>query len=186
MASHKIYVISHPESSHVLSNANAPETATVKKVRTETDVYSPNNCPRFLLVSSPSGEMQKMSPFLINKYIHSSIGEPRNIKRLRSGDLLIDTTSAIQSVSLLKLTKLGQIDVTVSAHKTLNYSRGVISEVDLLSVSEEEFVSKLADQNVCAARRIKMRKEGQFQLRRHVVRKVGETEVEILNNQAMH
>ncbi|KFM68084.1 hypothetical protein X975_11200, partial [Stegodyphus mimosarum] len=113
--------------------------------------------------------MQKMSPFLTNKYIHSFIGEPRNIKRLRSGDLLIDTTSAIQSASLLKLTKLGQIDVTVSAHKTLNFSRGLISEIDLLSVSEEEFVSELANQNICAARRIKMRKEGQLIGTKHVI-----------------
>ncbi|XP_035205691.1 uncharacterized protein LOC118180736 [Stegodyphus dumicola] len=113
--------------------------------------------------------MQKLSPFVISKHIQSSIGEPRNIKRLRSGDLLIDTATAIQSASLLRLTKLGEVNVTVSEHKTLNYCRGVISEFDLLSVSEEELVSELANQKVCAARRIKMRKEGQLIDTKHVI-----------------
>ncbi|KFM83309.1 hypothetical protein X975_14953, partial [Stegodyphus mimosarum] len=81
-----------------------------------------------------------MSPFLISKYIHSCVGEPRNIKRLRSGDLLTDTVSAIQSASLSRQTKLGQVPISVSEHKTLNFCRGVISETDLLFVPEEEFV----------------------------------------------
>ncbi|KFM61876.1 hypothetical protein X975_23945, partial [Stegodyphus mimosarum] len=109
-----------------------------------------------------------MSPFVINKYIHSCIGEPRNIKRLRSGDLLIDTISATQSASLLQVTKLGQANVTVTSHKTLNVCRGVISEVDLLYVPEEEIASELSDQNVCGAKRIKMRKEGQLIDTKHV------------------
>ncbi|KFM76586.1 hypothetical protein X975_04380, partial [Stegodyphus mimosarum] len=74
----------------------------------------------------------------------------------------LETVSATQSATLLGLEKLGQINVNVSVHNTLNFSRGVISEIDLLSVSEEEIVSELSDQNVCAARQIKMRKDDQF------------------------
>ncbi|XP_035229775.1 uncharacterized protein LOC118201735 [Stegodyphus dumicola] len=54
-------------------------------------------------------------------------------------------------------------------HNTLNSSRGVISEIDLLSVSEEEFVKELADENVCGAHRIKIRKGRQLILTKHVI-----------------
>ncbi|XP_035216654.1 uncharacterized protein LOC118190073 [Stegodyphus dumicola] len=108
-----------------------------------------------------------MSPFLINKHLLSSVGELKNIKRLRYGDLLIETVSGKQSNSLLKPTKLGQANVEVKPHITLNSSRGVVYHIDL--VSEEEFVKELADQNVCGARRIKIRKDGQFIPTKHVI-----------------
>ncbi|XP_035214417.1 uncharacterized protein LOC118188158 [Stegodyphus dumicola] len=118
--------------------------------------------PRFLVINNTTDEIKKMSPFLIQKLIKSCAGEPKNIKRLRSGDLLVETLSSSQSATLLSLNKLGNVSVTVSPHKSLNYSRGVISEFDLLCVSEEEFVSELSHQNVCAARRIKVRREGKL------------------------
>ncbi|XP_035219506.1 neogenin-like, partial [Stegodyphus dumicola] len=167
MANSKIFLIKDFEVSPVALSASSEKSA--KKVCTDATANNPKNSPRFLVVSSSSGELQKMSPFVINKYIHSCIGEPKNIKRLRSGNLLMDTTSATQSASLLQITKLGNATVTVTGHKTLNYSRGVISEVDLLSVPEEEFVSELADQKVCAAKRIKMLKEGQLIDTKHVI-----------------
>ncbi|KAF8791651.1 hypothetical protein HNY73_005016 [Argiope bruennichi] len=41
----------------------------------------------------------------------------------------------------------------------MNISRGVLSEPDFIKVSEAEFLEELRDQNVCAARRINIRRE---------------------------
>ncbi|XP_035204671.1 uncharacterized protein LOC118179614 [Stegodyphus dumicola] len=125
--------------------------------------------PRFVVINDPTGELKKMSPFVINKYIQGIAGEPKFMKRLRSGDLLIETISPIQAVTFLGITRLGNLDVSASAHKTLNHCRGVISQLDLLSVSEEEFVTELSSQNVCAAKRIEMRKDGQLIDTKHVI-----------------
>ncbi|GFX57059.1 putative RNA-directed DNA polymerase from transposon X-element [Trichonephila clavipes] len=54
-------------------------------------------CSGFLILSLPNCEMARKSPFVIHKAIIGIGGEPKSIKKLRSGDLLIETTSALQS-----------------------------------------------------------------------------------------
>ncbi|GFY02238.1 uncharacterized protein TNCV_5100971 [Trichonephila clavipes] len=50
---------------------------------------------RFLLLSLPDNGMLTKSPFAINKALIEIGGEPKSVKRLRSGDLLIETSSFI-------------------------------------------------------------------------------------------
>ncbi|GFS52531.1 hypothetical protein TNCV_4851771 [Trichonephila clavipes] len=59
---------------------------------------------RFLLLALPNNEMSNKSPFAVHKALIGIGGEPKSVKRLRSGDLLIETNSAIQTKSFL-LTK---------------------------------------------------------------------------------
>ncbi|GFX38829.1 probable RNA-directed DNA polymerase from transposon X-element [Trichonephila clavipes] len=89
-------------------------------------------CSSFLILSLPNCEMARKSPFVIHKAIIGIGGEPKSIKKLRSGDLLIETTSALQSV---------------------------ISEPDLLSSSEAEILEGLSDQGVTQVRRISVKKD---------------------------
>ncbi|GFV17014.1 uncharacterized protein TNCV_632991 [Trichonephila clavipes] len=63
-----------------------------------------------------------------------------------SGDLFLEIASAKQSSALRTLRKMAHIDITVVPHNTLNYSRGVISEADLLNVSTEEIKENMVDQ----------------------------------------
>ncbi|GFX73335.1 hypothetical protein TNCV_4206851 [Trichonephila clavipes] len=75
-------------------------------------------------------------------------GEPKSIKKLRSGDLLIKTTSALPSKSFLLAKTFLDSTLTVSIHRTLNSCRIVIFEADLLCASETEIlcVEDLSDQ----------------------------------------
>ncbi|GFV30712.1 uncharacterized protein TNCV_951331 [Trichonephila clavipes] len=56
---------------------------------------------RFLLLSLPDNGMLTKSTFAINKALIGIGGEPKSVKRLRSGDLLIETSSTLQSRSYL-------------------------------------------------------------------------------------
>ncbi|GFU65082.1 RNA-directed DNA polymerase from mobile element jockey [Trichonephila clavipes] len=47
---------------------------------------------RYLLISLPNNDMSEISPFTIHKTLIGIGGEPKSVKRLRSGDLLIETT----------------------------------------------------------------------------------------------
>ncbi|GFT91759.1 uncharacterized protein TNCV_3438081 [Trichonephila clavipes] len=58
-------------------------------------------------------------------------GEPKSVKRLRFGDMLIETTPALQTKSFLLAKSFLNSPVTVNPHKSLNSCRGVISEPDL-------------------------------------------------------
>ncbi|GFW57279.1 uncharacterized protein TNCV_541931 [Trichonephila clavipes] len=91
--------------------------------------------------------MARKSPFVVHKAIIGIGGEPKSIKKLRPGDLLIET-SALQSKWFLLAKTFLDFPLTVTPHKSLNSCRGVISEPDLLSSSETEILEELSDQGV--------------------------------------
>ncbi|GFS71696.1 uncharacterized protein TNCV_2995001 [Trichonephila clavipes] len=103
--------------------------------------------------------MSIKSPFAIQKALIGIGGEPKSVKRLRSGDLLIQTTSALQTKSFLLAKSFLNSPVTVSPHKSLNSCRGVISEPDLLGTSDSEILEGFSDQGVTQVRRITIKKK---------------------------
>ncbi|GFU15234.1 uncharacterized protein TNCV_3937891 [Trichonephila clavipes] len=111
----------------------------------------------------------KVSPFLIEKATSGSIGAVKTIRKMRSGDFFIEVSSSQQASALTKLRHLATIDVTVVAHRSLNYSRGVISAADLQHVSTEEILENLQDQKVCGAKRITIRRDGQVLNTKHLI-----------------
>ncbi|GFW44326.1 uncharacterized protein TNCV_1747551 [Trichonephila clavipes] len=117
---------------------------------------------RFLLLSLPNNDMLNESPFEIHKALIGIGSEPKSIKRLSYGYLLIETISALQTKSFLLAKTFLNSPVTVTSHKTLNTCRGVISEPDLLNTPESEILEGFSDQGVIQVRRITIRKIQQF------------------------
>lgn len=62
-------------------------------------------------------------------------------------------------MKLLKLGKLGDIEVNVETHRIINSSRAVITDRELGHVTEEELLENLKEQDVCGIRRIMRRAE---------------------------
>ncbi|GFX24736.1 putative RNA-directed DNA polymerase from transposon BS [Trichonephila clavipes] len=121
-----------PGNALVLLNLNIDDTAT---------------CVRFLLISLPNNGMSKISLFAIHRAL-IGIGEPKSAKRLRSGDLLIETKFAVQRKSFLLVKSFINSPVTISPHKTLNSCCGAISEPDMLSTPEAEILEGFSNQGV--------------------------------------
>ncbi|GFW71705.1 putative RNA-directed DNA polymerase from transposon BS [Trichonephila clavipes] len=92
--------------------------------------------------------MSSKSPFAIQKALVGIGGDPKSVKRLKSGDLLIKTLSAVQTKSFLLAKTFLNSSVTISPHKTLNSCRGFISEPDLLSTPEAEIFEGFSNQGV--------------------------------------
>ncbi|GFY31711.1 uncharacterized protein TNCV_4200212 [Trichonephila clavipes] len=114
---------------------------------------------RYLLISLTNNKMSNKSPFAIHKSLIGIGGEPKSVKRLRSGDLLIETTSAFQTKSFLLAKSFLDEPVTISSHKTLNSCSGVISEPDLLTTPEPEVLEGFSNQGVIQVRRITIKKD---------------------------
>ncbi|GBM85003.1 hypothetical protein AVEN_168907-1, partial [Araneus ventricosus] len=123
---------------------------------------------KFFILSTPD-TFHEVSPFLVQKLILSNIGEVKNVKKLRSGDLLIEISNPSQAVTISKLTTLGNLKVNTSVHRNLNFSRGVISERGLKKHTESELVQELSTQKVCAARRIQIKRDGKLIPTQHVI-----------------
>ncbi|XP_067139331.1 uncharacterized protein [Centruroides vittatus] len=128
------------------------------------------NQPAYLIVHA-MGEtfLSKFSPFLIQKLFESTIGHLKKIQKLRSGDLLVEAASPQRSAKLLKTKSLGDINVTITPHTSLNSSRGVISEIDLMSEDESDIQIGVSDQGLTAVRRISIRRDGKFIPTKHLI-----------------
>ncbi|GFX38929.1 uncharacterized protein TNCV_747081 [Trichonephila clavipes] len=113
--------------------------------------------------------MSIKSPFAIQKALIGIGGEPKSVKRLRSGDLLIETTSALQTKSFLLAKSFLNGPVTVFPHKSLNSCRGVISEPDLLDTSDSEILEGFSDQGVTHVRRITIKKDSTIFPTKHLI-----------------
>ncbi|XP_023229385.1 uncharacterized protein LOC111629720 [Centruroides sculpturatus] len=61
------------------------------------------------------------------------------------------------------------MEVTVTPHGSLNTSRGVISEVDLMSEEESDIQIGLLDQGVTAVRHISIRRDGKLIPTKHLL-----------------
>ncbi|GFX80436.1 uncharacterized protein TNCV_177751 [Trichonephila clavipes] len=86
-----------------------------------------------------------------SKALKGISGDPKSVKKLRSGDLLIETVSALQTKSFLSAKVFLDCPLIVTPHRSLNSCRGVISEPDLLCASEAEILEGLSDQGVTQA-----------------------------------
>ncbi|GFX32841.1 uncharacterized protein TNCV_889771 [Trichonephila clavipes] len=113
--------------------------------------------------------MSKISPFAIHKTLIGIRGEPKSVKRLRSGDLLIETMSDLQTKSFLLAKTFFNSPVTVSPHKTLNSCRGVISEPDLLGTPDAEILEGFSDQGVIQVRRITIKRDSNIIPTKHII-----------------
>ncbi|GBO07899.1 hypothetical protein AVEN_233124-1, partial [Araneus ventricosus] len=139
--------------------------SSVKQTDLNTSLKSnelPRRLPKFLVLHNEEDKLRNMSPFIIQKHIYTFAGNVQSVKKMKSGDLLVESSSLRQSEQLLSITKFGDIPITVSAHASLNYTRGVMSSDEFLMVSDSEFVSELEAQKVIAARRITLKRDGQI------------------------
>ncbi|GFT29409.1 RNA-directed DNA polymerase from mobile element jockey [Trichonephila clavipes] len=88
---------------------------------------------------------------------------------MRSGDLLVETTSAIQSKSYLSTKHFLDSTLTVTPHRSLNFSRGVISEPDLLTTPDAEILDGFSGQGVIQVRRITIKKDATVIPTKHMI-----------------
>ncbi|GFX73334.1 uncharacterized protein TNCV_4206841 [Trichonephila clavipes] len=140
---------------------------TIFSSSTEEQQNVPDSARFFIMRTAET--WSKVSSFLIEKAISGSIGAVKTIRKMRSGDVFIEMPSSQQASVLTKLRRLTTIDVTVVAHRSLNYSRGVISAADLLHVSTEEILENLQDQKVCGVKRIMIRRDGHVLDTKHLI-----------------
>ncbi|GFW95684.1 uncharacterized protein TNCV_19151 [Trichonephila clavipes] len=113
--------------------------------------------------------MTRKSPFAIQKAIQGIGGDPKSVKKLRSGDLLLETVSALQTKSFLLAKTFLDCPLTASPHKSLNSSRGVISEPDLICTPEAEILEGFSGQGVIQVRRITIKKDAEVIPTKHLI-----------------
>lgn len=116
------------------------------------------NWPKYLViqdVNQTESSILSLSPFAIAKGIEGIAGEPKTVKKLRDG-ILVEVTKKSHSDNLLKCGTFVNHPVTVSPHRTLNSSKGVIRCRELKGMTEEDICNEMAAQSVTNVYRIKI------------------------------
>lgn len=153
-----------------LDSTKIPNLSTENSKNTTTNAdQSHKTYPKFLVISSESGQLAKTSPFIIQKGLLGIGGNPKSVKKLRSGDLLIETCNPLQSKSFLAGKTIHNIPISVTPHNSLNSCRGVISENDLVHVTEKEILEELQEQNVSQVRRITIKRGEEIINTKHII-----------------
>ena len=115
---------------------------------------------KFLVIQSLEEKaVTSLSPFVIEKQIESLIGTPKSVKKLKNKTLLVETSRKSQTDSLLKTSTFFGLKVSVTEHKSLNSSKGIIRDRMLKGEKETEIVDYLKEQGVTACKRFTIKKD---------------------------
>ncbi|GIY78144.1 CCHC-type domain-containing protein [Caerostris darwini] len=130
------------------ANMECENNSDVKELKTSSKEILERNSVNFIRVQTTLANDDSVNMEGKEGGLKGILGTPKSVKKFRSGDLLVETANALQSKSLLLAKSfLGQ-PIIVSPHKTLNTTRGVISEPDLLDCPESEILEGLSEQGL--------------------------------------
>ena len=117
--------------------------------------------PKFIILESiEDAPLTKLSPFLIQKIISTSVN-PKAVKNLRNGTRMIETENKKHMNFLLNMKTFLSLKIKTYLHKTLNSSKGVIRNQELSLCPREEILAELKNQVVTDIIRITIKKENQ-------------------------
>jgi len=141
--------VAHKQNPKKRKNDNIHE----EEIEDNSDYWS-----RFIVLKSKEGlvPLTKLSPFIIEKCIKSCAGEiKKNVTKLRSGALLIETHRKQQSLNLQSIWQIHNIEISSSPYRTLNSSRGIIRyrEDDLDELTDDEICYELVPQGITHVKR---------------------------------
>lgn len=132
---------------HMAKN-KTPLDRSLKRARTEVISQhllqkNGDNFSRFFVVQGVEEPMQTKSPFAIAKALNQLVGTNYNARKLQNGDVLVEVHTREQSAKIVQLAKIDNTNVTVTTHRSLNLSKGVISESELFHCSDAEIETEL-------------------------------------------
>ena len=138
------------------------QTPNKRRRNSDDNTGRDTDWPRYLIIHEveEEGKLAKLSLFAVQKGIVAMAGEPTSVKRLRSGDILVEVGKKSHAENLIKTKSFVNIPVKVSPHNTLNSSRGVIRCPELKFCDEDEILENLASQKVTTVKKITIRRDG--------------------------
>jgi len=116
---------------------------------------SDESFPHFLVVEATDSTPIKHSIFTIQKIFQCAVRNAKSAKKLRYGAVLVEVTSRSERC----LWRPGLIQKSVSPHRSLNSSRGVIRCRDFRDCGDHEVMDALRSQGVIDVKHIQTKKK---------------------------
>ena len=119
----------------------------------DSDSETESDFPRFIIIESlQDTKLDQLLPFLIQKII-SSRSNPKTVKKLRTGNLLVEVESKKHTENLLKMEKFHNL----KCRAKLNTSKGIVRSKELSLATTEEIETAFKKQGMKEYRRVTIR-----------------------------
>ena len=145
------------------SNKSQKSFRNTSKRTLEESIWSiPNKFDSFLVISPINKEesLSDITYFKRRRALYSlKVNYATNITNLKSGEILIQVSDAIDSDRIKRCTSFANIPVTVTPHKTLNTSKGVIKTREFNGCAKEELIEGIDE--IIDAYQVKINRSGQ-------------------------
>ena len=129
-----------------------------KPKRYLSDSETESDFPRFIIIKSLHvTKLDQLSHFLIEKII-SSWSNPKTVKKLRTGNLLVEVESKKHAENLLEMEKFHNLKYRAYPHTKLNTSKGVVRSKELSLATPEEIEMAFKKQGIKEYRRVTIRR----------------------------
>jgi len=142
--------------------SSSSEENQLKRRRTDSE-ETIKSFQKFFVIDNVNADkpLSKISPFAIQKGIEGVIANPKSVKMLRNGCILIEVNKPSHANNIVKLKDIAGVPVRVSAHRTLNSSKGVIRCPDIKGCSDDEILEGLTSQHVTSIYRVMVNRDGE-------------------------
>ena len=152
------------DASEFSSIANAGETT---KRRKDMQGTQQSLGPRYVIIKPLSSKSPiSDNPFRLAADIDKLVGKVLDVKRLRSGEILVKTQTSVQAAKLIKCKQLpiSKTSVIIEDYSKLNHSKGKIFHHDLKALEYQEILEGFKSDNVIEVYRQKQRnKQGNLE-----------------------
>ena len=120
--------------------------------------------PAYLVIEAVNKEanLNEISMVKRSRELKTVCGEPKRVSRATKKAMQIDCIDGIQSKKLLAMKTFAGNQVTVTPHRSLNESKGVVSHFELVTCTDEEIKEEAAPFGVTYAKRLFKKVDGTF------------------------
>ena len=109
---------------------------------------------RFFVIAAKDGNPIKYNIFAVQKFIQCGVGDVKVAKKLQNGTVLLEVSSKEHAQKAVNMTNWFDTPITVTPHRSLNTSRGVIRCRELRDCNDSEVLMALSSQGVVEAKHI--------------------------------
>ena len=129
-----------------------------KRYLSDSDSETESDFHRFIIIESPQDvKLDQLSLFLIKKII-SSRSNPKTVKKLQTGNLLVEVESKKHAENLLKMEKFHYLKCHAYLHTKSHTSNGVVRSKELSLATPEEIETTFQKQGIKEYRRVTIRR----------------------------
>lgn len=148
-----------------LISSTDDDRISVRDTQPNKEVFADENreFSRFLVITANNHEPIKYSIFAIQKFLKCAVGDVSCARKLANGSILLEVATKNQEKNALAMKMWVDVPITVTPHRSLNSSRGVIRCREFRDCEDDEVLEALRTQGITHVKHIMTKRNGKIE-----------------------